>query len=78
MHSDFSIDFFGVNSEYRGRYTYNKAPTNGRILSIEPKILARQKSSVQIWKENQAYIVSDDIELGISNRLPLWIFGFLY
>jgi len=26
----------------------------------------------------EAYIVSDEIEFGSLNKLPLWIFGFLY
>ncbi|MGM0507327.1 MAG: hypothetical protein ACQER4_09110 [Bacteroidota bacterium] len=34
------------------------------------------------WKQIQdlenAYLVSDDIEIGINDRIPLWLFGFLY
>jgi uncharacterized protein len=25
-----------------------------------------------------SFIVSDDIEIGSGNRVPLWLFGFLY
>ena len=25
-----------------------------------------------------AYVVNDDTEIGIGNKIPLWLFGFLY
>jgi len=25
-----------------------------------------------------SYIVADDIEVGFGNKIPLWLFGFLY
>ncbi|GAH48766.1 unnamed protein product, partial [marine sediment metagenome] len=25
-----------------------------------------------------AYLVTDDIEYGFDNKIPLWLFGFLY
>ena len=47
--------------------------------SYSLRILITQFSlqTQQIWQNTQVYIVSDDIELGISNKLPLWIFDFL-
>lgn len=36
------------------------------------------KNRGQIQNLNQAYIASDDIEYGSSNKIPLWLFGFLY
>jgi len=38
----------------------------------------RDKSRKQIAGIPRAYIVADDIELGFGNKLPLWLFGFLY
>ncbi|HLR31910.1 MAG TPA: hypothetical protein VK074_05435, partial [Fodinibius sp.] len=38
----------------------------------------KNKSKKQIQGFPDAYIVSDDIEVGVSNRIPLWLFGFLY
>jgi len=38
----------------------------------------RNKSRKQISGLPRAYIVADDIELGFGNKLPLWLFGFLY
>lgn len=38
----------------------------------------KNKSSKQIKGLSNAFIVSDDIEIGVKNRIPLWLFGFLY
>ena len=38
----------------------------------------KSKTQKQIAGIKDSYIVSDDIEYGSSNKLPLWIFGFLY
>ena len=32
----------------------------------------------QIKDVPNSYVISDDIEIGFKNRIPLWIFGFLY
>lgn len=36
------------------------------------------KSKSQIAGLSNAFIVSDDIEIGGQGRIPLWLFGFLY
>jgi len=55
-------------------------PLNGDFL-IDQSILIEvggvKKTKKQIWQEEQAYIVADDIEIGSKNKIPLWIFGFL-
>lgn len=38
----------------------------------------RDKSNKQIKGINNAYIAADDIEFGHQNKVPLWLFGFLY
>jgi len=38
----------------------------------------KSKTQKQIAGIENAYIVSDNIEYGSYNKLPLWIFGFLY
>jgi predicted AAA+ superfamily ATPase len=38
----------------------------------------KTKSSKQISGIADAYIVKDDIEIGFDNKIPLWLFGFLY
>lgn len=36
------------------------------------------KSTAQIRGEKNAWLVSDNVEVATSHRLPLWLFGFLY
>jgi len=38
----------------------------------------KNKGYDQIKDEKKAYIAADDIEIGIGNKIPLWLFGFLY
>ena len=38
----------------------------------------KNKSIKQIANIDKAFIVSDNIDYGFQNRIPLWIFGFLY
>lgn len=38
----------------------------------------KNKTNKQIQTLNSAYIAADDIEIGAGNRIPLWLFGFLY
>ncbi|QOI97996.1 MAG: AAA family ATPase [Flammeovirgaceae bacterium] len=38
----------------------------------------KEKTNVQIKGVKNAYIVADDIEYGFGNKIPLWLFGFLY
>ena len=42
------------------------------------EIGGKSKTNKQIIKEVNAYIASDDIEIGFGNKIPLWLFGFLY
>ncbi len=38
----------------------------------------RKKSFKQIKDNANAYVVADDIEIGSGNKIPLWLFGFMY
>lgn len=42
------------------------------------EIGGKDKTKKQIAGIDNAYVVSDDIEYGYQNRIPLWMFGFLY
>lgn len=42
------------------------------------EIGGKNKKGNQIAGIDKAYIVADDIELGLGNKIPLWLFGFLY
>jgi predicted AAA+ superfamily ATPase len=37
-----------------------------------------RKSFKQIKDLPDSFVVADDIEFGVGNKLPLWLFGFLY
>jgi len=37
-----------------------------------------KKSFEQIKDINNSFVVADDIEIGYKNKIPLWLFGFLY
>jgi uncharacterized protein len=47
---------------------------NGLIFEVGGK----QKNQRQIMNEQNAYIAADGIEIGNANKIPLWLFGFLY
>ena len=32
----------------------------------------------QIKDIKNSFVVSDDIEVGVGNKIPLWLFGFMY
>ena len=38
----------------------------------------KNKSFKQIKDEPNSFVVADDIESGFGNKIPLWLFGFLY
>lgn len=42
------------------------------------EIGGKNKSFKQIKDVHKSFLVVDDIETGIGNRIPLWLFGFLY
>jgi len=56
-------------------------PPKGDFLVDETylfEIGGKSKGFGQISEEENAYVVADDIEIGHRNKLPLWLFGFLY
>ncbi len=42
------------------------------------EIGGKGKSNKQLQGIDQSYVVLDDIEAGIGNKIPLWLFGLLY
>ena len=36
------------------------------------------KDKRQIKQVENAFIAADDLEIGMANKIPLWLFGFLY
>ena len=56
-------------------------PKEGDFL-VEDKYLfeigGKNKSFKQIKDIPHSYVVADEIEIGFGNKIPLWLFGFLY
>ncbi len=42
------------------------------------EIGGKDKSMQQIEGIENAFVAADNIEYGFQNRIPLWLFGFLY
>ncbi|SFV61814.1 ATPase component BioM of energizing module of biotin ECF transporter [hydrothermal vent metagenome] len=56
-------------------------PKKGDFLVNEKYIFeigGKNKSFSQIKKIPNSYVVADNIEMGFGNKIPLWLFGFLY
>ncbi len=70
---------FFANQLYKlHKITY---PKQGDFLVNEKYIFeigGKNKNFKQIVDLQNAYIISDDIEIGFNNKIPLWLFGFLY
>ena len=56
-------------------------PQAGDVL-VDNRLLfeigGQKKTYRQINNIENSYIVADDIETGVGNKIPLWLFGFLY
>ena len=71
-------------------YFYNRASflDENILLSTTGDFLLEQKYVVEIGGKNKSYkqiqdvensyVIADEIEIGFGNKVPLWMFGFLY
>ena len=70
--------FFANQLSYGHSLTF---PEYGDFL-VDDKLLfeigGKSKSDKQLQKIENSFIASDDIEFGHYNKIPLWMFGFLY
>jgi len=56
-------------------------PTKGDFLIDEIytfEVGGKNKDFKQIANVQNSFVVADDIEIGFGNKIPLWLFGFLY
>ncbi|MGE4396533.1 MAG: ATP-binding protein [Sulfurimonas sp.] len=70
--------FFASSVSYKHNINY---PKSGDFILDEKftfEIGGKDKNIKQIKNLEDAYIVADDIEIGIDNKIPLWLFGFIY
>jgi predicted AAA+ superfamily ATPase len=70
------VFFMSMNFEHRVTI-----PKKGDFM-IDDKYLfeigGKNKSFKQIKDMPNSFVVADDIEIGFGNKIPLWLFGFLY
>jgi predicted AAA+ superfamily ATPase len=70
--------FFVSQIQYSHQIHY---PKKGDFLLDEHftfEVGGKNKKFKQIANVENSYIVADDIEVGFANKIPLWLFGFLY
>ena len=70
--------FFANQLKINHKINYSKI---GDFLVDEKYIFeigGKNKSFKQIKDIKNSYVVADDIEIGFGNKIPLWLFGFLY
>lgn len=70
--------YFASQTSYEHNINY---PKSGDFILDEKytfEVGGKDKSFKQLKNTKEGYIVADDIEIGIDNKIPLWLFGFLY
>ena len=72
-------NYFGSKTQFLDTTIY--IANKGDFLVNETyhfEIGGKNKSFKQIKDIPQSYIAADEIEIGYGNKIPLWLFGFLY
>ncbi|MEI6049121.1 MAG: AAA family ATPase [Bacteroidota bacterium] len=70
--------FFVNQLKYRHKVEYSEQG-DFRVASIHTfEIGGKNKSFRQLPEDGNSWIAADDIEYGHGNKIPLWLFGFLY
>ncbi|MDD2791225.1 MAG: AAA family ATPase [Sulfurimonas sp.] len=70
--------FFASQTSYEHTINY---PESGDFILDEKytfEVGGKDKSFKQLKNVKDGYVVADDIEIGIDNKIPLWLFGFIY
>ncbi len=70
--------FFANQAGFKNELTYPENGdfmVNGRYLF---EVGGRKKGKHQIKEAMNGFVAADDIEYGFDNKIPLWLFGFLY
>ena len=71
--------FFASALSYTHTLSY---PKNGGDFMVDEtytfEVGGRSKTKKQIKEIEKSFVVSADIEIGTGNKIPLWLFGFLY
>lgn len=69
-----------VLNQLKGLHTVHLPPKGDFLIDdqIVLEVGGKNKTKKQISAVENAYVVKDQIEIGVGNTIPLWMFGFLY
>jgi len=70
--------FFASSVSYEHNINY---PKSGDFILNEKytfEVGGKDKNFKQLKDAEQGFVVADDIEIGVDNKIPLWLFGFIY
>ncbi|MFW6307070.1 MAG: ATP-binding protein [Campylobacterales bacterium] len=70
--------FFASSVAYSHKINY---PKSGDFILDEKYVFeigGRDKNFKQLKGIKDSYVVADDIEIGVDDKIPLWLFGFMY
>lgn len=70
--------FFASQLAYEHRLSYPKSADFMVNEEFIFEVGGRGKTQKQIAEVANGFIVSADMEIGVENKIPLWLFGFLY
>jgi predicted AAA+ superfamily ATPase len=70
--------FFANQLGYHNNLSYHESTDFFVNEKYAFEIGGKDKSAKQIKGLENAFIAADDIEYGFQNKIPLWLFGFLY
>ena len=61
------------------RYIYQEINWGNRLILLKgSKGVGKTKGYGQIANMPESYVIADGIDVGFGNKIPLWLFGFLY
>ncbi|MEA3523412.1 MAG: AAA family ATPase [Campylobacterota bacterium] len=70
--------FFASSVSYQHSISYPKSADFILDEKYTFEIGGKDKSFKQLKDIKEGYVVADNIEIGVDDKLPLWLFGFLY
>ena len=88
--ADFHRYLFGKVKCRRETFFLNQLRSAGHDVVYPPKgdflvdgrwlfdVGGKGKGFGQVKDIPDSFVVNDDVEIGIDNKIPLWLFGFLY
>ena len=70
--------FFFNQLDFNNRIVYSKIADFKVNENYIFEVGGKNKGKKQLLGAENSFIVSDDIEIGFGQKIPLWLFGFLY